>query len=207
MAEQPPRTAKYTICSFAFILLLLPSPGAISQGQSHGDDYYNPEPGHLGAVERHHLAPAINKLKGEQYPYARNDIDFILRHFPNHPRGLMLAAEFSLATGQHFFAEEHFRKSLAAYPRTASTYSVMGIYLFKRGDFSEAIDAYQKALEINPDSAETHYNIGLAYFSRGMMDEARRHARKAYRLGFPLPGLRQKLEEAGAWNRNSTAKD
>jgi hypothetical protein len=48
-----------------------------------------------------------------------------------------------------------------------------------------------------PNSAEVHYNFGLLYVATGELDLAVEHANRAYGLGFPLPGLRRMLANAG----------
>src|ERR1700682_1722293 len=46
--------------------------------------------------------------------------------------------------------------------------------------------------------------LGLAYFDLRDYDNALDRARSAYRLGFPLPGLRNKLQEVGKWQNVET---
>ena len=53
-----------------------------------------------------------------------------------------------------------------------------------------------------PNSSEAHYNIGLMYTEMEEYPLAREHAQKAYSLGFPLPGLRSKLQRAGQWDES-----
>lgn len=47
------------------------------------------------------------------------------------------------------------------------------------------------------DSAEIHYFLGLLLVEENKIDEAVLHARRAYELGYPLPGLMAKLERLG----------
>ena len=46
-------------------------------------------------------------------------------------------------------------------------------------------------------SAEINYNLGLILLELGDLDGAARHAELAYDLGYPLPGLRAKLQRLG----------
>jgi tetratricopeptide (TPR) repeat protein len=55
------------------------------------------------------------------------------------------------------------------------------------------------AAKLGEDTANMHYNIGLAYFELRDYDKALAHAKKAYEQGFTLPGLRDKLTQAGKW--------
>ena len=49
------------------------------------------------------------------------------------------------------------------------------------------------------DDANIHYNLGLALIEVGRVDDALMHAQLAYKAGFPLPGLREKLKRMGKW--------
>ena len=62
-----------------------------------------------------------------------------------------------------------------------------------------AIQQLNEAHRLAPESAEIQYNLGLTLLSLGEVDAAARHAHDAYALGYPLPGLRRKLEAAGSW--------
>jgi hypothetical protein len=44
-----------------------------------------------------------------------------------------------------------------------------------------------------------HYNLGLLYVDQMQYDLAREQAKQAYELGYPLNGLRARLERAGRW--------
>ena len=48
-------------------------------------------------------------------------------------------------------------------------------------------------------SAEIHYNLGLIYLELGDADRALEQAHAAYALGYPLPGLRNRLQRMGKW--------
>lgn len=50
---------------------------------------------------------------------------------------------------------------------------------------------------IQGESSEIHYFLGLFYTDQKEYSTAVEHARKAYALGYPLPGLRQKLHRLG----------
>ena len=68
-----------------------------------------------------------------------------------------------------------------------------------------AKDAPVKALPdprqpaMSTDGHTAHYNLGLLYVRKKDYDKARASADKAYGAGFPLPGLKNKLLEAGQW--------
>jgi hypothetical protein len=43
------------------------------------------------------------------------------------------------------------------------------------------------------------YNLGLVLFDMKLYEDAKARAVAAYELGYPLPGLRRKLERIGKW--------
>ena len=64
---------------------------------------------------------------------------------------------------------------------------------------SEALKYLESARNSGIQDANLHYNLGLAYVKLKRYDEAMTEARKAYAMGFPLPGLRNQLQRAGKW--------
>ena len=55
------------------------------------------------------------------------------------------------------------------------------------------------ASRLAPEQATIQYNLGLMYVKKKEYEKASAHAQKAYALGFPLPGLKNKLKAAGKW--------
>ena len=153
----------------------------------------------LAVVEKYHLGKGMDDMEARQWYLALAEWDFILRYFPNHPRILYLMSLTAEKLHDVKKAEDYFKTAMTLYPDTASTYSVYGIFLFRQGQVDEAIEAYSRSLSLDPSSPETHYNLGLAYAAAGREELANRHAQAAYSLGFPLPGLSEKLKRSGSW--------
>jgi Tfp pilus assembly protein PilF len=156
---------------------------------------YSPE--HLSVVEKYHLQAMRDKLEWDNPKYAWDEVDFILRHFPNHPQALLVATELALRHGHRERAENYFRHAVSLYSNVPEVYLLYGIFLHKLDSLDEAILQYQRALELAPEYAEAHYNIGLAYLEKDNLPLATQHAKSAYALGYPLPGLRKKLRARG----------
>jgi tetratricopeptide (TPR) repeat protein len=76
---------------------------------------------------------------------------------------------------------------------------IYGTYLFRAGEKAKALKMLEEAEATAEDNANLHYNLGLVYLDAGQYDKALLHAQKAYALGFPLPGLKNKLVAAGKW--------
>jgi len=80
---------------------------------------------------------------------------------------------------------------------------LFGLYYHKSKHYQDALTQYLKAESMDPESSEIQYNIGLAYYDLKDYDASVRHAQKAYKLGYPLAGLRKKLIAAGKWPATS----
>ncbi len=192
------------VFSLVFCLLIA---GTASAASYHSDgrcrdgcNYYGGEAAHIGVVEKYHLGKARDKLRSKFYGPAMNDINFMLRHFPNHPQALMLLDEAGRGQGQPNLALRYFKAAIDAYPNEGMTYLTYGMFLQKRGKLADAIEQYQLALKMNPNLPDGHYNLGLALVASKRYAEANEHALAAYRLGHPMPGLRNQLQRVGAWN-------
>jgi tetratricopeptide (TPR) repeat protein len=165
-------------------------------------DYYTTDPtwrNLLKKVEGYHLEPGTRKMGRGSYRYAWQDFDFILRYFPNDPNALLLMGELAVKTGKPQEAVRYFQTAIRLFPDHAATYTAYGVFLHRAGKLRQAIDQYREALKLDPTSTETHYDLGLAYLDIHDYKLANRHAHTAYRLGYPLPGLRQRLQRLGKW--------
>lgn len=184
---------------------------AVAAAQFNNDYYKARGSAHLAellsAVERYHLQPGVNNMQRRNYRGAYGDFVFILNHFPNHPRALLLLGELcDRWKAPHCNPEPFFDKAVEVNPKAGGTHLIKGIYLQKKGRLDEAVASYKAALEYEPDSFNTHYNLGLTYFAQKKYELANEHAQKAYALGVPLPALRQKLTSVGAWKALPEAK-
>jgi tetratricopeptide (TPR) repeat protein len=104
--------------------------------------------------------------------------------------------------GARFTVACYFARAVEFAPDDGAVRVLYGIYLSRRGHKNEALEHLQAAQKLlaDADNPNLHYNLGLAYFELKDYDKALAHAKKAYELGFPLPGLRDKLKRAGKWH-------
>ena len=58
---------------------------------------------------------------------------------------------------------------------------------------------YNISLQFDPENIQTHYNFGLLLVDRRRYEEAKKHAQFVYANNYPLPGLKNKLADAGYW--------
>lgn len=193
----------------AAVLIIAGSPVVLAQGQGSVVgvyDYYaagaTPQTAELlKNVEQFHIGPGRERMKKKSYQGAMQDFEFILNYFPNHPTALALVSD---VCDLHWKSPQcdpgpYFEKALRINPGASQTYVIYGLHLQRRNTVDRAIDAYLNAIELNPASMNAHYNVGLAYFDLKRFDLANLHAQAAYALGYPLPGLRDKLTKAGQW--------
>ncbi|MBS3935955.1 MAG: tetratricopeptide repeat protein [Sulfuritalea sp.] len=164
-------------------------------------------------VERAHFTPKVELLRGgENWMNPSQDLGYTLNVFPNHHRALMSLINYAKKTksehpdGMKISVACRFDRAERFAPGDAVVKSLHGVYLMQKGMKSEATKKLEEALQLAGDNANIYYNLGLAYFDLKDYDRALVSAHKAYRLGFPLPGLRNKLEKAGKWTEPTVAR-
>jgi len=164
----------------------------------------------LRTVEKYHFDKNVEMLvSGINVPLP-GDIDYTLRHFPNHYRALHSMATWHLQNPNPddaecnclewlLPAECYFTRAMTFTPSDPVLYYIFGIYLHKKQELDRALDAYNDALKLGLDSAEVHYNLGLLQVDLKNYESARAHAKIAYAKGVSFPALRNKLKKAGEW--------
>lgn len=169
-------------------------------------DYRNTEQRkNLPIVESHHFTPLVESLMKAATGSLGADIDYTLRAFPNHLRALDAMARLSVRektarpSGANYSIDCYFDRAIRFRPGDGLTRLAYGTYLATIGETEKSIEHMQEAARLEPDNAAINYNLGLMYLKRKDYAQARDYAKKAYALGFPLPGLRNKLVAAGAW--------
>ncbi|HHI94765.1 MAG TPA: tetratricopeptide repeat protein [Gammaproteobacteria bacterium] len=208
--------SKWLMACLVLYTLVSTDTHAIVEGGPN--DYYDPDPWtqqYLRAVDSHHLVPAEEQVikgyttssSGAKYRNIWEEIDFTLRWFPNHPRGLQFMSRW-LPRYPHppdKGVEYYFQKAIEYKPKPeprpvdATVLMLYAIHLHKKKDYKKAREQYESALSIAPDNSEIHYNLGLLLVAVKDYPAALKHAQTAYSLGFPLPGLKNKLKKVQAW--------
>ena len=101
-------------------------------------------------------------------------------------------------------ALDAFQKATRLQPDCAEAYFGLAKSFDALQRYEEMLDAFKEACWLKPDWPEAHYNLGLVLLARNRVHEARHHAEIAYAAGFPLQGLRRKLEGLGEWPDSET---
>ncbi|MES2758013.1 MAG: tetratricopeptide repeat protein [Pseudomonadota bacterium] len=157
-------------------------------------------------VEMAHFTPEVeNGIKGST-GLIGGDLDYTLRAIPNHHRALAALARVAVRTkslqvpGTKWPVECYFERAMRFQPDDGGAKAEYGNYLYALGKADKAFPLFREAAEMSPDNPTINYNLGLAYFQKKDYDNSLLYAKKAYALGFPLPGLKNKLAAAGKWN-------
>ncbi|MEO8751351.1 MAG: tetratricopeptide repeat protein [Casimicrobiaceae bacterium] len=191
-------------------LLYCVAPAATAQVELNVDYYFDRSNAtllqQLSNVERFHLPGCGDAAKSRQFEPALADCEFILRYFPNHPKALLALADICLAwKNPRCNPDPYFDNAISVNPNTSSTYSARGIYLLRANRVSEAVAALKQAVAVDPNSVNAQYNLGLAYVEAKQYELANQHAQRAYELGAPVPGLRERLRKAGFWKPDAAS--
>lgn len=159
----------------------------------------------LHLVEIAHFTPDVEQGIKASTGYLGGDLDYTLRAFPNHHRALATMAKLGLkdktvqVSQARYPVECYFIRAIRFAPDDGVVHGAYGNYLFALGKTDKALEEFNQAVALEPDNATINYNLGLLLAKTKDFDHALIYAKKAYSLGFPLPGLKNKLIEAGKW--------
>ena len=107
-------------------------------------------------------------------------------------------AEISLQSGEPAKSLGYLERAAQQVPADERIYLAMGSAYYKQGRNDLALEALKRGESAtNGGSATLAYYLGLASLENGDRQSAVEYARRAYGAGFPLPGLRRKLADAG----------
>lgn len=89
-------------------------------------------------------------------------------------------------------------EAMHAQPAATSPYALASIVYRENRDLKGAVAVLLRGNEaVGGNSAELHYFLGLIYIELKDLESATNHAKRAYELGYPLPGLASKLQQLG----------
>lgn len=158
----------------------------------------------LSVVEAFHFDSNVENLR--KVPgMVGGEISYTLRAFPNHHRALLSMVrlgsnlKMSKPPGAAYTIGCFLTRAEVFQPGDGMVKVIYGHYLLKQGQRAQALEKLGVADASESKDANVAYNLGLAYFDAGDFGKSLDNAHSAYRLGFPLPGLRDKLKRAGKW--------
>jgi tetratricopeptide (TPR) repeat protein len=205
------------ISGIAALIILAASPnlhaaphcGEVDTPGSYGPyDYTNPDDKatKLPVVEAHHFGPDVEKLIRGSTGLLGADLNYTLTAFPNHHRALAAMGKLSIKEkipkpkGARYSVDCYFDRAIRFRPRDSAVRVIYSNHLLKMGKSNEALEQLKEAINLQPENPAINYNLGLLYIQKKDYEQAKMYAKKAYGLGFPLPGLKNKLVEAGKWD-------
>jgi tetratricopeptide (TPR) repeat protein len=107
-------------------------------------------------------------------------------------------AEISLQNGEPNKSLRYLERAAQQVPGDERVYLAMSSAYHKQGRNDLALEALKRGESAtNGGSATLAYYLGLVSLETGDRQSALEYARRAYGAGFPLPGLRRKLADAG----------
>lgn len=168
-------------------------------------DYRTAKLSDIQMTETFHFTQDVESLKAGSTGSVGSDLNYTLRVFPNHYRALaaLMNLQFKTKTdkppGAKWSVPCYFDRAMRFQPDDPTVRTLYGVYLMRLHKPVEAVEQFETAIRLGDDSGNLHYNLGLAYFELRDYDKSVAHARRAYELGFTLPGLKEKLSKAGKW--------
>lgn len=178
---------------------------------AYGPYDYRTERDKLVIVESYHFTPDVEALRSGKTGTLGGDIDYTLRASPNHSRALIAIANLgrTLNTdrppGANYTIGCYFDRAIRFAGNDPVVRLIYGTYLSRIGKPQEAVKELEVAVTLDESNANIHYNLGLIYLDLKNYPQAREHARRAYALGFALPGLRKRLEDLRQWDSTADA--
>jgi tetratricopeptide (TPR) repeat protein len=170
---------------------------------------YRTERKEVAFIEGNHFQPQVQALIGGVSGTIGAELDFMLRHIPNHHKVLITLIRYGEklkwvpAPGLRFSYECYFNRAIRFRPDDTSVRLIYATYLNKVSRTSEALDLLADAANAAGDNGFTQYNIGLIYLDMRQYDLARAQAHKARSLGFEKADLQDRLKAAGEWKEPS----
>lgn len=158
-------------------------------------------------VEPFHFTREVEALVRGKSTDIPGDLAYTLRQIPNHHRALNSMMRWQLAKGRPMDADErliytiqcYFERAIEFRPNDPVIYLLQGIYFHRAKKLDDAVASYRKAEQMAPENAEVLYNMGLVLVDKGDFALAKDYAERSYKLGYPMPGLRNRLKQLGKW--------
>lgn len=193
------------------LMLMAAAPVALGQACGSLDNGYGPydytngehRRNRLKVVEDHHFTEQVERLRRGESGSIGGDLDYTLRAFPNHHRALDAMSRLAVREDarkpprMRYTVDCWFQRAKEFASDDGMVWMLEGMHHHRLGDTERGIEAMRAGLERSPNNANIHYNLGLLYLDAGQPEQALSHAREAYERGFPLTGLRQRLQAAG----------
>lgn len=155
----------------------------------------------LGYLQRAQLARnPVDKKQALKKAFSESQFTFVRipEDIPVYGEIATHLGTVSRANGDGDAALNFYGIATQTHPGFPGGYQGTALVLQDRGNIDGAVQVLLEGNEATGgSSAEIHYFLGMAYLKEKDFDRAIEHAMRAYELGYPLPGLRNKLAAAG----------
>lgn len=138
----------------------------------------------LQNVDYHHTRHISRAIQERNLGAAKNDLEYTLVTFPNHPEALQMLWFYAKVTKSPAFALPYFDKAVRMFPQYAMTHFLYGAFLTDFSLLKEAERELKKAIEFEPALAIAHAWLAKMYDKAGDNASARSSAEKAVQLGY-----------------------
>ena len=171
----------------------------------------------IDVVESRHFTQNVRSLyRGETNVEPIDDIGYTLDVIPDHHQALFSIIQLdkrtsgtlilnsknkkiTMSTPRALHAPCWFDRAVRFAPKDPKVWMLKGIYLHNNADYEKALQAYTKSESLFTNkataSSDLYYNMALTYLKLDDVDNAKLYAAKAYRAGYPLPGLSYLLDK------------
>lgn len=113
---------------------------------------------------------------------------------------MITLAQVCQAAEDYGCAEDTLEQAIQLHPSAAAPYSALSVMYRDRKQFDTAEQVLIRGDEATEGkSPEINYNLGLLLVEMKDYDGAVERAKRAYQLGYPLPGLKNKLVRLAKW--------
>jgi predicted Zn-dependent protease len=133
---------------------------------------------------------------------AAKEVDYTYRHLqpgmPLYSTVTIALASVWLDRGQPQRAAGYVDAVIRAQPEDPAGYVAMAAVHQKQKDWTAARSTLLEGDKATGGtSAEIAYQLGMVSLKLGDKEAAAQYARRAYAMGYPLPGLKRQLQQAG----------
>lgn len=176
-------------------------------------DYRTAGPSDRELVEGAHFSyEYMAYLKGQQKSSRRaNELPpaagfgYTLWAFPNQPQALAAMEDLGvkhkteMVPGAIIRVHCFFQRAVRFAPDDAMVRAIYAYYYARRGKAAEAKAQIEKAESFDDGAPGVSVYLAFAWIELKDFDKALEAAKRAYQLGYSLPGLRNRLERLGKW--------
>jgi hypothetical protein len=184
----------------------VPGCGSLNNGQNGPFDYRTERGRKLAVVEEFHFTPKVEGLIAGQSGYLGQDLDYVLRVFPNHHRALVALVRYGKRSQSPnpphvaFSIECYFERAMQFKREDTTVRMLYASFLHDAGRTADAVKQLDHVIALAQDNPFTQYNAGMVFADMGLYDRALRQAHLVAAAGFTRPELRKRLEAAGKWS-------